>query len=443
MSLFGATSTSPFGATTASPFGATTASPFGAAASKPATPAFGGFGTTPATSAPATSLFGTTPAPASTTTSPFGGFGATATSTAAPATSTPAFGGFGTTPATAPATSSPFGGLGTSTATTPAFGGFGAPAAGTSLFGASTAAKPNPFGFGASTTAAPTQFGATLSHPQGFATGLNASVGSQVGTTRHQSYITSSLVPNFPVWQHIENIKNAWDPTHPNCEFKYYFYNFVHPDEAKLYTPSPNEDRYEWHQAMLASPDPSCMVPVLAVGFTDLKKRMESQDEMTLMQKEKLQEIERKMDELTKHHLIQTASRVREFKRRHIQLSQRILTLMKRVQIMKNRGVPIKEEEEQLRVRLENALEQLKNPAYFRGKITELWAQVQILKDSKRLHQASDSFSITDDTQVEVITKFLEDQQNGLQHITAVLQQDMEDIELLQRKLEEIIPAKP
>ncbi|KAF9158203.1 hypothetical protein DFQ26_007880 [Actinomortierella ambigua] len=435
-------------------FGATTASPFGAPANKPATPTFGGFGTTPAASTPTPSLFGTTPAP--TTSSPFGGFGATSAPTVStpafggfgtttPATSAPAFGGFGATTSAAPATSSPFGGLGTSTTTTPAFGGFGTSTAGTSLFGASTAPKPNPFGFGASTAtaAAPNPFGATASHPQGFATGLNTSVGAQVGTTRHQSYIASSRVPNFPVWQNIENIKNAWDPTHPNCEFKFYFYNFVHPDEAKLYTASPNEDRYEWHQAMMASPDPNCMVPVLAVGFGDLKKRMESQDEMTLMQKQKLQEIERRMDELTKHHLIQTASRVREFKRRHIQLSQRVLTLMKRVQIMKNRGVPIKEEEEQLRVRLENALEQLKNPAYFRGKITELWAQVQILKDSKRLHQASDSFSITDETQLEGITKFLEDQQNGLQHITAVLEQDMEDIELLQRKLEEIIPAKP
>ncbi|KAG0222418.1 hypothetical protein BGW41_006009 [Actinomortierella wolfii] len=424
-------------------FGATTASPFGAAASKPATPAFGGFGTTPATS---TSLFGGTSTAGTTTPSPFGGFGTTATSTAAPATSTPAFGGFGTTTSTAPTTSL-FGGLGSSTTTANPFGGSSTTSTtGTSLFNTSTASKPNPFGFGTSTTSttAPNQFAATMSnYPQGFGTGLNISVGTHVGTSRHQAYVANSHVPNFPVWQLIENIKNAWDPTHPNCEFKYFFYNFVHPDEAKLYGPPPGVDPFEWNQALKASPDPNCMIPVQAVGFEDLKKRMESQDEMSLMQKEKLQEIERRMDELMKHHLIQTASRVREFKRRHIQLSQRVLTLMKRVQIMKNRGVPIKEEEEQLRVRLENALEQLKNPAYFRGKITELWAQVQILKDSKRLHQSSDAFNITDETQLEGITKFLEEQQNGLQHITAVLQQDMEDIELLQRKLEEIIPAKP
>jgi len=77
---------------------------------------------------------------------------------------------------------------------------------------------------------------------------------------------------------------------------------------------------------------------------------------------------------------------------------------MKRVQILRNRGVPLRADEEMLRVRLENALEQLKNPAHFRGKITELWAQIQILKDSKRLHP-SGNYEVSDEAQLEVIGK--------------------------------------
>jgi len=69
------------------------------------------------------------------------------------------------------------------------------------------------------------------------------------------------------------------------------------------------------------------MVPALAVGFEDLKKRMESQNEMTEIQRVKLDEIEGKMNEIMQFHLLQTAAKVREFKRRHIQLSQRVLTV--------------------------------------------------------------------------------------------------------------------
>ena len=77
---------------------------------------------------------------------------------------------------------------------------------------------------------------------------------------------------------------------------------------------------------------------------------------------------------------------------------------MKRVQILRNRGVPLRADEEILRVRLENALEQLRNPAHFRGKITELWAQLQILKDSKRLHPAG-NYEVSDEAQLEGISK--------------------------------------
>lgn len=66
--------------------------------------------------------------------------------------------------------------------------------------------------------------------------------------------------------------------------------------------------------------------------------------------------------------------------------------------------MPIRADEEALRVRLENALEQLRNPAHFRGKITELWAQIQILKDSKRLHPTG-NYEVADEAQLETIGK--------------------------------------
>ncbi|KAG0288145.1 hypothetical protein BGZ96_008044 [Linnemannia gamsii] len=408
--------------TTGSLFGAKPAAPatgfFGAAAA----PAAGGLFGAPA-SAPATGLFGATTSAAP----PAGGFfGAASVAPSAGGLfgAAPATGGMFGAASAAPAASG-FGAsaFGAKPATT-GFGGFGAaptsaPAA--SLFGA-----PKPFGasgFGVSTAAAPAP--------------AAPSFGASLASGQRQQYVIGNVNPQIPVWQRLMDIKNAWDSNHPNCRFKHFFYNFVHPDDVNKYGPPPNVELYDWNQALQECPDRECMVPALAVGFEDLRKRMETQNDMTEMQRIKLEEIEAKMNQIMQFHMLQTANKVREFKRRHIQLAQRVLTLMKRVQILRNRGVPLRADEEVLRVRLENALEQLRNPAHFRGKITELWAQLQILKDSKRLHPAG-NYEVSDEAQLEGISKVLQDHQAGLHQLTMVLQQDMQDIETLQRKLEEM-----
>ncbi|KAF9985645.1 hypothetical protein BGZ65_010287 [Modicella reniformis] len=439
--MFGAPATAPAGGSLFGGAQATSNAGTNLFGAKPAAPSTGFFGGAPAASNSGTGFFGGAPAASSMGTGLFG---------SAPVTSTAGTGLFGASTANAPSAGGLFGAPATSTApgmgggffgsmpsTAPQTGGlFGAPAAATgymvgapsntlgtgSFFGAKpTTSAAAPFSFGASTMT-PATGGMFGSAPKPF-----GSINTGFGNAK----------PQIPVWQNLMYIKNAWDPTHPNCQFRHYFYNFVHPDDVNKYGPPPNVDPYEWQQALLECPDRECMVPALAIGFEDLKKRMESQNDMTEMQRIKLDEIEVKMNEIMQFHLLQTAAKVREFKRRHIQLSQRVLTLMKRVQILRNRGVPIRADEEVLRVRLENALEQLRNPAHFRGKITELWAQIQILKDSKRLHPTG-NYEVADETQLETIGKFLQDQQAGLQHVTAVIQQDMQDIEILQRKLEEI-----
>jgi len=157
-------------------------------------PSFGGFGTTPATSAPATG---------------FGGFGAATSAPAAPPASAGGFGGFGSQPAASTAAPSAFGGFGTAAAAQPAatgFGGFGAAATGQpqptgfGAFGATTQTQPAFGGFGAAATTSSTGFGgfgapaatsatgfggfgASTSKPAGFGTGFGAGTGFGTGAT--------------------------------------------------------------------------------------------------------------------------------------------------------------------------------------------------------------------------------------------------------------------
>jgi nuclear pore complex protein Nup54 len=61
---------------------------------------------------------------------------------------------------------------------------------------------------------------------------------------------------------------------------------------------------------------------------------------------------------------------------------------MKTVELLRNKGYPIRSEEEALRTRLEAMDEQLKKPAYFRGRVPELQATLRLLQDSRKIGSA-------------------------------------------------------
>ncbi|KAJ1951991.1 hypothetical protein GGI12_006356, partial [Dipsacomyces acuminosporus] len=72
-------------------------------------------------------------------------------------------------------------------------------------------------------------------------------------------------------------IKDCWDPASPNYQFRHYFYNVIEPGQAHLYQCPQGHDPALWQQAQSDNPDPTTLVPVLANGFDDLRKRVDSQ----------------------------------------------------------------------------------------------------------------------------------------------------------------------
>ncbi|KAF8217856.1 hypothetical protein K438DRAFT_1466289, partial [Mycena galopus ATCC 62051] len=66
----------------------------------------------------------------------------------------------------------------------------------------------------------------------------------------------------------IEGIASAWNATSPQCQFQYVFYNRVDPAQVGLYGRPPNATNdVLWAKAVRENPDPSCLVPAIAVGF--------------------------------------------------------------------------------------------------------------------------------------------------------------------------------
>ncbi|KAJ3329452.1 hypothetical protein HDU76_007887 [Blyttiomyces sp. JEL0837] len=235
------------------------------------------------------------------------------------------------------------------------------------------------------------------------------------------SQMASSMMQRPPtILDKFKEIQGFWDPSSPTCQFKHYFYNMVHPSEIIN--------------------DSFSMVPVLAVGFEDLKKRISQQDSCTMVHRSKLEDISEQLDSIERKHHLETATKVEEFKRRHAELAHRVLKIMSTVEVLRNKGYPIRAEEEALRGRLEAMDTQLKKPAHFRGRIQELQATHRMLKESRKLlsgdaRETSEIDSVMDynEQQMRLIGEALATAQDGLRNLKAILDEENRDLQIMEK----------
>ncbi|KAJ3186349.1 hypothetical protein HDU85_007789 [Gaertneriomyces sp. JEL0708] len=232
-----------------------------------------------------------------------------------------------------------------------------------------------------------------------------------------------------PLTDQLTYIANAWNPNSPQCQFKHYFYNMVHPTEARLYGPPDASNLPLWEQAQRDNPDPSCMVPVLAVGFDDVKKRLEVQNRTYEAHKAELERMREQLQQLHTKHYLNTLTKVEEYRRRLTVLASKTVQLMKNVQVIRNQGYSIRPEEEKFKSRIEAMKRELHRPSVFRGRLNEVWAQLQQLKDARQFSVTGGiehAYTIAPEDE-KLIFQTLAGHQTGLAVLTDVVQKDSKD----------------
>ncbi|CAO3659524.1 unnamed protein product [Umbelopsis vinacea] len=396
---------------------------FGAQPANAAQPTFS-FGASQPTNTPIVTSFGGQP------TFSFGASQPTNTPTA------PSFGGqsafsFGASQPTNTPTAPSFGGQSTftfgasqptNTPTAPAFG------AQSSLFGSSqlnqqAQSKPA-FSFGVT---APTTNSAFGSQHFGAQT-LNTQLPQNQSTFGANANIPNQQQLDQNTWQQLALIKAKWDTKSPLCYFKHFFYNMVHPDEVHRYAKPADMDPYLWAEAMRNNPDPTCMVPTLAVGFDDVRKRMEGQYRQSAVFKDRLEAIDQKLEQIQRKHVLETMTRLAEHKRRHIDLTRRTIQFMKNSQLLRSKGFSVQADEDTLRLQLEQAEAHLQRSAEFNEKLNQLWMHIQQIRDQQRDREVEEKWTLANDKDVLAISEVLNRQHDGLAHIIRVCQTDLKDL---------------
>ncbi|KAI9599788.1 hypothetical protein KEM48_012133 [Puccinia striiformis f. sp. tritici PST-130] len=131
----------------------------------------------------------------------------------------------------------------------------------------------------------------------------------------------------------IIKIHASWKVSDPQCQFQFFFYNVVPPEQVHLYG-RPNQlapDDPRWQRAKRNNPDPSRLVPTLAIGFEDLTKRVTVQQKQAQVHLSKLGEISNRLNEIARKHNLETSSRLHKLKSEQVKLSSRLMGLVNKL----------------------------------------------------------------------------------------------------------------
>ncbi|KAK7062874.1 Nucleoporin nup57 [Paramarasmius palmivorus] len=361
-------------------------------------------------------------------------------------------------------------GASNTTTTAPVSGNplFGNSTTGGSLFGTANTSNTGGNAFGTSTLGSST-LGASALGPKPTTSTLGVSTlgASALGT---QTQGQDAQIQFARLQEKIEAIVGAWNPQNPqSCRFQHYFYNLVDPAQVNLYTRPPNAVREDlWQKAVRENPDPSCLVPVLALGFDDLRDRVDAQTQQSTAHREKLTELQARLRTLTTHHTTVTIPRLQRYSALQTQLLHRLLKLVQHLHLLipSVRSSAIGEGEEELKAQLEDIATEVgiarssssgdgsaRKGGRLKSKLGELWAVIGALKareeglnamtgggewkvvDEEGLARITQvgggivisAFEIDHDTSVQVLAE----QQAGLAHLTKILQKDLRDLAII------------
>ncbi|KAI0088367.1 nucleoporin complex subunit 54-domain-containing protein [Irpex rosettiformis] len=402
--------------------------------------------------------------PQASTTTSGGLFGNTSTNAAAgsglfgTSTTTPATTGglFGSTATNNPGGSSLFGGQATQPPANPmlsqqkpAFSLFGQPAQPQTQPQPATA--PSLFGQSIQPSQQQAQSSLLISQPvTGPFGALNAST---LGTSTLGNSLFASRATNVPTYQQtdpqsqyvsllqrIDAVKQAWDPASPQCRFQHFFYNLVEPSQVQLYGRPPNvTNQGLWEKAVRENPDPSCMVPVLAIGLDDLQQRVDAQTKQAANHSERIKELKTRIEALSQRHEVNNTARLRRAAALQMQLMHRVLKVVQHLHLLipALRSSSIRPEEEALRTALEDIDDEIRRPggiSKMRGKLNEMWALVDAVRAARERNrnEGQVGWAVVDEEGLDHIAQILAEEQAGLAHVTKILQRALQDLAVVQ-----------
>ncbi|KAG8877919.1 hypothetical protein FRB97_002917 [Tulasnella sp. 331] len=194
----------------------------------------------------------------------------------------------------------------------------------------------------------------------------------------------------------------------------------------------------------------NALVPVPAIGYEDLQKRVNMQAKFAEFQKAQLKEANDRLEALQQKHQLSTSLRAQRAALKQTEIDQGLAALVKTLHLMipSVRATSIRPEEERLRGALEAVEDELKRPGglgRMKGKLSELWTAVNALKAMRERARASSGgtsegggggqqveWQVIDEGGLNELAGVLANEQQGLAYVLSVLQKDKADLTVME-----------
>ncbi|XP_063870666.1 nucleoporin p54-like isoform X6 [Scylla paramamosain] len=198
-----------------------------------------------------------------------------------------------------------------------------------------------------------------------------------------------------------------------------------------LDTPQRGIDPALWEQGKRENPDPQKFLPVVKVGFQELQKQFNLQEDHAKKLQASMNNI---MDEITqlRHKQTMMKAAIQDAKWKQANLTRRVLKLVSAQEVERKRGVPLDQTEEQIRMRLEDLYMQLMQPTQYRGCLNELMAQMCVKPASS---QGGPRYGLVGDMEREV-SQYMAWQHDALQAVVGVLKEDLTVVDSMMEEIQ-------
>lgn len=198
-----------------------------------------------------------------------------------------------------------------------------------------------------------------------------------------------------------------------------------------LDTPQRGIDPALWEQGKRENPDPQKFFPVVKVGFQELQKQFNLQEDHAKKLQASMNNI---MDEITqlRHKQTMMKATIQDAKWKQANLTRRVLKLVSAQEVERKRGVPLDQTEEQIRMRLEDLYMQLMQPTQYRGCLNELMAQMCVKPASS---QGGPRYGLVGDMEREV-SRYMAWQHDALQAVVGVLKEDLTVVDSMMEEIQ-------
>jgi nuclear pore complex protein Nup54 len=242
---------------------------------------------------------------------------------------------------------------------------------------------------------------------------------------------SSSSVQSNSIEKRISSLRASYDPNNSNNRFQTIFYNNVDPNKINQFIKPPNANSKLWESAVKNNPDPVSLVPVLSVGFSDLKKRILEQDKASQGYLTALQGLSSSYNEMLSTHESRTKSLISDLRRIHSIQTHRLLLIMCKIELYRAANVHLLADELDFKRKLESIARRLTKPGQFISRIREIQNITRLIQERQNVEntQAINSNQVwssiaANPQNLDNIYALLDTQRQSLQYITQITNKD-------------------